>query len=112
MQVVDNQESLESHDERRANDRSRLIVDVFFDGNDATGVASTQDISIGGFYMTTQTAIPEGSLLLVRIPFGPGREVVCKAEVVYSNTGRGIGARFQGLSDEARSLLESELRKS
>ena len=26
-------------DERRRYDRSRLIVDVFFDGNDATGVA-------------------------------------------------------------------------
>ena len=112
MQLVDNEESFESHDERRANARSRLIVDVFFDGNDATGVASTQDISIGGFYMTTQTAIPEGSLLLVRIPFGTGREVVCNAEVVYSNPGKGVGARFQGLSDHDRLLLESELGKS
>ena len=105
----DNAESFESHDERRANDRSRLIVDVFFDGNDATGVASTKDISIGGFYMNTQASIPEGALLLVRIPFAPGKQVVCNAEVVYSNAGLGVGVRFQGLSDEARSVLESEL---
>lgn len=98
-----------SHEERRASDRSRLIVDVFFDGKDATGIASTKDISLGGFYMNTQTAIPEGALLLVRIPFGPGRLVVCNAEVVYSNPGRGVGVRFQGLSDEARTLLEHEL---
>ena len=98
-----------SREERRAYDRSRLIVDVFFDGKDATGVASTQDISMGGFYMNTQTEIPEGSLLLVRVPFGPGRQIVCNAEVVYSNPGHGVGVRFQGLSDEARTLLEDEL---
>ena len=97
------------HEERREYDRSRLIVDVFFDGKDATGVASTQDISMGGFYMNTQTEIPEGSLLLVRVPFGPGRQIVCNAEVVYSNPGRGVGVRFQGLSDEARTVLADEL---
>jgi len=102
-------EGVPPHEERRAYDRSRLIVDVFFDGKDATGVACTQDISIGGFYMNTQTEIPEGSLLLVRVPFGPGRQVVCNAEVVYCNPGRGVGVRFQGLSDEARTLLEHEL---
>jgi len=103
-------EGFESHEERRFFDRSRLIVDVFFDGKDATGVASTKDISVGGFYMNSQTTIPEGSLLLVRIPFGPGKQVVCNAEVVYSNPGRGVGVRFQGLSDEARSLLETEMK--
>jgi len=41
--------TLEEHEERRLHDRSRLIVDVFFDGKDATGVASTKDISVGGF---------------------------------------------------------------
>jgi len=102
-------EGIGPHEERREFDRSRLIVDVFFDGKDATGVASTKDISVGGFYMNTQTTIPEGSLLLVRIPFGQGRQVVCNAQVVYSNPGRGVGVRFQGLSEEARTLLEDEL---
>lgn len=105
----DTEEGFDSSENRRAFDRSRLIVDVFFDGNDATGVASTKDISIGGLYMNTQATIPEGSLLLVRIPFGVGKQVVCNAEVVYSNPGRGVGVRFQGLSDEARQVLEKEL---
>ena len=65
----DKDRGFESQEERRSHDRSRLIVDVFFDGKDVTGVASTKDISAGGLYMNTQAEIPEGSLLFVRIPF-------------------------------------------
>jgi hypothetical protein len=108
--VVDElNEDLATPDDRRRSDRSRLIVDVFFDGNDATGVASTKDISVGGFYMNTQAELPEGALLLVRIPFPDGKQVVANAEVVYSNSGRGVGLRFQSLSEENRQLIEHEL---
>jgi hypothetical protein len=96
-------------DERRHDDRSRLIVDVYFDGKDATGVASTTDISVGGFYMNTQANLPEGSLLLVRIPLAHGKQIVANAEVVYSNPAGGVGLRFLGLSAEHRALIESEL---
>jgi PilZ domain-containing protein len=108
--VVDElDESLEGPEERRRYDRSRLIVDVFFDGRDATGVASTKDISAGGFYMNTQANLPEGSVLLVRIPLEGGKQLVANAEVVYSNPGRGVGLRFQSLSEENRGLIEHEL---
>jgi hypothetical protein len=108
--VANNEDGFEPSEDRRATDRSRIIVDVFFDGNDATGVASTKDISVGGFYMNTKAEIPEGALLLVRIPFGPNTQVVGNAEVMYSNPGRGVGVKFQGLTDEARELLERELK--
>jgi hypothetical protein len=107
--VEEQDEDLATPDDRRRSDRSRLIVDVFFDGNDATGVASTKDISVGGFYMNTQAELPEGSVLLVRIPFPDGKQVVANAEVVYSNPARGVGLRFQGLSEENRQLIEREL---
>ena len=103
------EDAFPSPEERRAHDRSRLIVDVFFDGEDVTGVASTKDISPGGLYMNTQAAIPEGALLLVRIPFRRGVEVICQAEVIYSEPGRGLGVSFRDLTDEARALLEREL---
>lgn len=95
--------------ERRSYDRSRLIVDVFFNGADATGVASTKDISLGGLYMNTQADIPEGALLTLRIPLGSGEQVVVNAEVVYSNPGHGVGVRFQGLREEDRQLMQREL---
>jgi hypothetical protein len=107
--VEEPEESLDGPDERRRYDRSRLIVDVFFDGKDATGVASTKDISIGGFYMNTKANLPEGSVLLVRIPFADGKQVVANAEVVYSNPAHGVGLRFQGLSEENRAQIEKEL---
>ena len=95
-------------DERRRFERSRLIIDVFFDGEDLTGVASTQDISPGGLYMNTQAEIPEGAVLTLRVPL-EGRDVVCNGEVVYSNPGRGVGVNFQGLSDEDRAHIERAL---
>jgi PilZ domain len=107
--MADDERGFESPEERRNYDRSRLIVDVFFDGKDVTGVASTKDISPGGLYMNTQAEIPEGSLLLVRIPFRSDSQVVCNAVVVYSNPGRGVGLRFEGLSDEVRAILEREV---
>jgi len=107
--MADDNRGFESQDERRSYDRSRLIVDVFFDGKDITGVASTKDISPGGLYMNTQAEIPEGSLLLVRIPFRKDVQVVCNAMVVYSNPGRGVGLKFQELSDEVHAILEREV---
>jgi PilZ domain len=95
-------------DERRRHERSRLIIDVFFNGDDLTGVASTQDISPGGLYMNTRAEIPEGALLTLRLPLA-GRDLVCNGEVVYSNPGRGVGINFQGLSDEDRAHIESAL---
>jgi hypothetical protein len=95
--------------ERRRHDRSRLIVDVFFNGEDTTGVASTKDISLGGLYMNTQAELPEGALLTLRIPFSSGEQVVINAEVAYSNPGRGVGVRFHGLTERDRELMEREL---
>lgn len=109
--MIDNEPdaTLTGQDERRLHDRSRLIIDVFFDGKDATGVASTKDISVGGLYMNTQASIPEGSILLIRIPLSEEKQIVTNAEVVYSNDGRGVGLRFQGLSLEDSALLEREI---
>jgi hypothetical protein len=96
-------------EERRGHGRSRLIVDVYFNGADATGVASTKDISLGGLYMNTQADLPEGAVLMLRIPLGDDQQVVVNAEVMYSNPGHGVGVRFQGLTEKDRALMERDL---
>jgi hypothetical protein len=95
-----------STEERRHYDRSRLIIDVHFDGSESTGVASTKDISPGGLYLSTRTRIPVGAALALRIPIG-GDQVVVTGEVVYSNPGEGVGVQFRELSEEARRAFES-----
>ena len=95
----------DEHDERRHFDRSRVIIDVFFDGKDATGVASTKDIGAGGLYLNTQADLVEGAILMLRIPLGE-QQIVANGEVVYCNSGRGVGIRFEGLSENDRALLE------
>jgi hypothetical protein len=108
----DVEEGFQLQDERRAHDRSRLILDIFFDGQDVTGVASTKDISPGGLYMNTQASIPEGAFLMVRIPFSKDVQVVCNAEVIYSNPGQGVGLKFHDVPDEVRATLEREVTKN
>jgi PilZ domain-containing protein len=106
--IDDLQGSATPDDERRQFDRSRLILDVHFDGAESTGVASSKDISLGGLYMSTQAQIPEGSTLTLRIPLKSGHAIV-KADVVYSNPGYGVGVRFHRLPEETRALMEREL---
>ena len=106
-ETEDPQES--SHDNRRQFDRSRLIVDVHFDGAESTGVASTKDISPGGLYMTTQTRIPVGARLALRIPIG-GDHLIVTGEVVYSNPDEGVGVKFHELPDDTRRALERGLQ--
>ena len=107
--MLDEDQSEElSPDERRQFDRSRLIIDVYFDGSDLTGVASTKDLSLGGLYLNTTAEIPKGATLTLRIPLGE-EHIVVRGDVVYSLPGHGVGVRFHRLSEETRALMERAL---
>jgi hypothetical protein len=94
--------------ERRQSDRKKLIVDVKFEGGDATGIANTRDIGIGGLYMTTNARLESGMPLVLRLFLG-GREVALECTVAYIDAGQGVGIRFQNLDTEIRDLLAKEL---
>lgn len=94
--------------ERRQSDRKKLIVDVNFDGGDATGIANTRDIGIGGLYITTNAAFETGMPLRMRLSLG-GEEISLRGVVAYTDPGQGIGVRFQNLSDEEELILKREL---
>jgi hypothetical protein len=97
--------------ERRHSDRKKLIVDVHFNGGDATGIANTRDIGIGGLYMTTNTTLDTGTLVFIKMTLG-GNEISLSGVVVYSDPGHGVGVRFHGLSDENAEILKKELELS
>ena len=97
-----------SPSERRQSDRKKLIVDVKFDGGDATGIANTRDIGVGGLYMTTNAHLSQGMPISIRMTIG-GREVAISGVVAYIDPGQGVGVRFQDLSEEDKDLLVREL---
>jgi hypothetical protein len=103
----DSSEAL-SPSERRGSDRKKLIVDVNFEGGDATGIANTRDIGIGGLYMTTNSQMEIGTPISMRMTIG-GKEITVNGVVAYVDPGQGIGVRFQDLSGETESLLKDEL---
>jgi hypothetical protein len=103
----DSSEAL-SPSERRGSDRKKLIVDVNFHGGDATGIANTRDIGIGGLYMTTNAGLEIGTPISMRMSIG-GREVSLNGVVAYTDPGQGVGVRFQDLSGETEELLKREL---
>jgi hypothetical protein len=111
MSINDFNRDNEASAEKREYERSRLILDVHFDGADLTGVANTRDMSMGGVYMNTRADLPEGAILQLRIPFGGANEAFIKAQVMYNNPGVGVGLRFLELDDHSRAVLESELAR-
>ena len=97
-----------SPSERRRSDRKKLIVDVKFEGGDATGIANTRDIGVGGLYITTSAGLETGMPIAMRLTLS-GKEMALDGVVTYTDPGQGIGVRFQGLSDENLETLKREL---
>jgi PilZ domain len=97
-----------SETERRGSDRKKLIVDVHFSGGDATGIANTRDIGIGGLYMTTNTTLEIGTPLFMRMTIDE-KDLAIGGVVVYSDPGHGVGIRFDDLSAENESYIKEAL---
>ena len=94
-------------EDRRESDRKKLIVELYFDGGDATGIANTTDISLGGLFMKTNAALEVGQPLSVRLTVG-GRSFNVDGEIAYEEPGKGFGISFAGLSEEKAALLAEE----
>ncbi len=107
MSPYENEEAL-SPQERRRTDRKKLVVDVRFDGGDATGIANTRDIGIGGLYITTNADLKSGEELSLEMMIG-GMQVSIRGIVAYVDAGYGLGVRFKDLSPENEALLKAEL---
>ena len=98
-----------SPSEKRKSDRRKLIIDVKFEGGDATGIANTRDIGVGGLYMTTNAAALEtGTPIFMTMSVGE-REISLNGTIAYVDPGQGVGVRFQNLSPDDEVFLRQEL---
>jgi hypothetical protein len=94
--------------ERRHSDRKKLIINVYFEGGDGTGIANTRDIGIGGLYMITSAKLEVGTRLFMRMIVG-GEELGLDGIVTYTEPEHGVGIRFLSLSEKDEALLKREL---
>lgn len=97
-----------SAQERRRSDRKKLIVDVSFEGGDATGIANTRDIGVGGLYIATSADLESGQEINMEMTFG-GEDFSVKGVVAYVDPGQGVGVRFKDLTIENVTALKREL---
>lgn len=95
--------------EKRKSDRRKLIIDVRFDGGDATGIANTRDISVGGLYMTTNTAAFKTETPIFMMMSIGEREISLMGTIVRVDPGQGVGVRFQNLSPADEAFLRQKL---
>jgi len=97
--------------ERRFYPRFHLDTALLFDERGRTVTAQIENISLSGLYMRTQTGLPEGVILNLRIPLGEDDLIVVPAEVVRHTPRHGVGMRFHWPpeSDRNRRALEREI---
>lgn len=96
-----------ANSDRRESDRKKLIVEVSFEGGDATGIANTKDFSLGGLFLTTSAFFEIGQRLSLRLTVGGG-PLILEGVIAYTEAGTGVGISFIELSEEKKLKLETE----
>ncbi len=97
-----------SDSERRGSDRKKLIVNIKYSDGDATAIANSRDIGIGGLYMITNAVFEVGTPLFMNMSIG-GEEMGLDGVVTYVDPGQGVGIRFQAVSEKNEEILKKEL---
>jgi hypothetical protein len=69
-------------------------------------VARTSEIGVGGCYIDALTPFGIGTAVVIKIVRDQGG-VHCRAKVVYSDAGFGMGLRFECADPEQRIVLEN-----
>lgn len=102
-------------DERRKSARAPLVHPIRIGPANGLPYASVsaRDLSAGGLFVDAERNVRVGARFSVEVPLSTGERVyVAEAEVIDNRrqgAGRGFGARFVSLSDDAQRLLEAEL---
>ncbi len=93
--------------ERRQNRRAKFITEVVCEALGRDDIFFSRDISAGGAFLSAKEPLPVDSHVVLSFPVGPdGPEVSCSGQVVYSESGVGMGIQFFDVSGELKLAVE------
>jgi len=105
--AVEHEGLLKARPERRDYRRVKLVTQVRCAGQDRAEIMVTRDVSLGGVFINADLPIAVDSELTLTFRLFPEEPAItCRAKVIYSRLGMGMGIQFQDLSRAARQSLQ------
>jgi c-di-GMP-binding flagellar brake protein YcgR len=104
---VEDPQLIKAEIDRRQYRRVKLIVQVHCDALERNEIMVTRDVSVGGMFINARFPIPiDSELSLTFRPYPAEPAITCRAVVMFSRIGLGMGIQFLDLSPEAHQTLQ------
>ena len=92
--------------ERRQHRRVKLMAQVHCEALERKEIMVTRDVSIGGMFINAKFPLPmDSELSLTFRPYPTEPAIACRAKVMFSRLGMGMGIQFVDLSADALPML-------
>jgi c-di-GMP-binding flagellar brake protein YcgR len=93
--------------ERRQYRRVKLVTQVHCEAMSHNEIMVTRDVSLGGMFINVKSPLPIDSELSLTFRLSPTEPAIaCRAKVMFSRVGLGMGIKFLDLSQEAQQALQ------
>ena len=93
--------------ERRQSRRVKLVIQVQCAALECNEIRVTRDVSVGGMFFDVRFPLPIDSELSLTFQLYPTEPAItCRAKVIFSRVGLGMGIQFLDLSEKARQTLQ------
>jgi c-di-GMP-binding flagellar brake protein YcgR len=93
--------------ERRQYRRVKLVIKIHCEALNRHDVLETRNVSIGGMFINVRSPMPVNSELSLTFQLWPAEPAItCRARVMFSRLGLGMGIQFLDLSGAAQKMLQ------
>jgi len=93
--------------ERRQSGRVRLVTQVRCEALECEEIRVTRDVSLDGMFFDANFPLPVDFELTLTFRLNPDEPAItCRAKVIYSRIGMGMGVQFLDLSKAALQSLQ------
>jgi len=97
-------------DERRSNQRKRILLEAKWKSMSRRHEARVDDVSLGGCFVNTYAQVELGEHIDLEIELAPGEWLPLRGHVASYQPGVGFGMSFTSLTTAERARLEELLR--